>query len=154
MPEREKNVQAEMDALQLEEMRYRIQEMRGRQNTREIRRRSIEESLRAERESRAQIQALCFHKKGGMGVESLMQGNDSHYAVAKFILPTGPQIVICMRCFKLWTPPDPIPRNASKDEVRDYLLKVKEYQEAVAFPTDNTTGGSQIYLVRDNQTAA
>jgi hypothetical protein len=150
----EKSIQSEMEALQLEEMRYRVQEMRGRQNTREIRRRSIEDSLRSERENRDRTQALCWHKKGGMGVESLMQGNDSHYAVAKFILPTGPQIVICMRCFKLWKPPEPPPRNASGEEKRAYMLEVKEYQEAVAFPTDNTTGGSQIYLVSQNQTAA
>jgi hypothetical protein len=149
MPEDSK-LQKEMEALQLEEMRYRVQEMRGHQQGREIRRRSVEDALEAERINTGRTQAACMHKKGGMGVESLMQGNDSHYAVAKFILPTGAQIVICMRCFKLWTPPE-LPRKATPEDKQIYARQLKEYQDAIAFPTDNTTGGSQIYLVTDNR---
>jgi hypothetical protein len=144
-----KSVTDEYQALQLEELQYNVGKLRSQQRLRLLRQQGIERTLRAEERREAIKQAGCWHKKGGKGVEMMYRGNDSNYAVIKNVLPHGILIVICQRCLKLWAPPDPALnlRTATADERRLYARLYKEYQEAVNFPTDNETSGSQLFLI-------
>lgn len=146
----------ELEALQLEETRYRVQQLRNIQQNRETRRKAIEDALRDEQKDMETAQSACWHKKGGMGTENLLRGNDALYAVVKHILPHGVMIVVCQRCAKLWAPPDPAlaSRGATVEERKLYARLLTEYREAVAYPTDNTTSGSQLYVITDNRVAA
>lgn len=152
----DKNIQTELETLQLEESRFRVQELRNTQNNREIRRRSIETSLRTEAQRAAILHSRCKHRKGGLGVESLLNGNDANFAVAKHIMPNGVMLVVCQRCGREWLPPSPalISKGAPVEDRKLYSRLAQEYNEAVAFPTDNTTSGSQIFAVVDNRVSA
>lgn len=147
----EKNIQAELDALNLEKARREVANLRSEEAMRRIRRDATEMSLRAEADADARRHAGCWHKKGGNGVENLFRGNDNNYAVVKHILPTGTLIVVCQRCGCLWEPP---PKALLKENRKEYVARFNEYQKAVAFPTDNTTSGSQVFLVSEELTAA
>jgi hypothetical protein len=104
------------------------------------------------------IQAACWHKKGGKGVEMMYKGSDALYAVIKNILPTGTLQVFCQRCGKVWEPPPAAlnRRGASVEDRRLYARLYTEYQQAVNYPTDNETSGSQLFLIHrgDSETEA
>ena len=143
----------ELEMLQLEETRYKIRDLRSAESMRQTRARSVANSLRIDAARQAQIQAGCAHKKGGKGVEAIYRGNDANYAVIKHQLPHGPIIVVCQRCIKLWVEP-PIELNARGATVemkRLYARLMKEYREALAFPTDNETSGSQLFVITREQ---
>jgi hypothetical protein len=144
-----KSAAEEMQALQLEELQFNVGKLRSQQRLRALRQRSVEDSIRAETRREAVKQAACWHKKGGKGVEMMYRGNDSNYAVIKHVLPHGILIVLCQRCGKLWAPPDAAlnQRSATAEERRLYARLYKEYQEAVNYPTDNETSGSQLFLI-------
>lgn len=145
------NVQAELEALNLEKMRREVSILRSDEAMRRIRRDATEMSLRAEAEADAARHAGCWHKKGGNGIENLFRGNDANYAVVKHILPDGVLIVVCQRCGCLWKPPE---KALLKSDRKAYVEQMAEYQKAVSFPTDNTTSGSQIFLVTEPITVA
>lgn len=152
----EKNVMAELEALNLEKARREVAILRSEEAMRKVRRDSTEMSLRAEAQADAIRHANCWHKKGGNGVENLFRGNDNNYAVVKHILPTGELMVVCQRCGCQWHPPDRalLARGAPVEDRKLYAVQMAEYQRAVAFPTDNTTSGSQIFLIVDTREAA
>jgi hypothetical protein len=152
-----KKVTEEFESLQLEETRYRVQQLRGDQQRRLIRARSVETSLSSDRQREHETQSRCTHKKGGRGVEMMFSGNDSNYAVIKHTLPTGETIVACQRCIRLWRKPDAElnQRGASLEDRKTYARQMKDYREALAFPTDNEPSGSQLFmLVRGNPEVA
>jgi hypothetical protein len=144
-----KTVMAELDELNLIEARYRVSHLQSTQAIRKVRQASVERSLRAEMQRETYKQANCRHRKGGKGVEMMYQGNDSNFAVIKHIYPTGPMHVYCQRCGKEWKPPDAKlnRKGASIEDRREYARLYKEYQEAINFPTDNETSGSQLFMV-------
>lgn len=86
----------------------------------------------------------CTHKKGGtisfaQPSIGLSKGGDSRrYAVIKHQMMHGDIWVRCLRCGKWWKPP--IRSEYKRD--RDFWRALFEYEEAVLFPTDNTTSGS------------
>lgn len=142
-------VMSELESLQLTEARFRVEHLQSAQRIRKTRSASVERSIRAEIEREKIKQSMCVHKKGGKGVEMIFQGNDPNYAVVKHIFPHGPMHVYCMRCGKEWKPPDAAfnRRGAPAEDKREYARLYKEYREAVNFPTDNATSGSQLFLV-------
>jgi hypothetical protein len=146
------NIKEQFEALQLEEMQFSVAKMRSAVLVRAKRRASIERSLKADMVRETSIQASCWHKKGGKGVEMMYRGSDALYAVIKNIFPTGVLKIFCQRCGKKWEPPDPAlnQRGASAENRRLYARLYKEYQEAVNFPTDNETSGSQLFMVTRN----
>jgi hypothetical protein len=146
----------ELEQLQLEETRYKIRDLRNAEDTRRTRARAVESSLRSDGERTAIMQAQCVHRKGGKGVEMIYRGNDSNYAVIKHQLPHGPIIVICQRCIKLWTPPDPVlnAKGATVEMRRLYAKQLKEYHEALNYPTDNEMSGSQLFVITRNEPLA
>jgi hypothetical protein len=144
-----KTITEELELLQLEETRERIDEMRRNKTSKAARvaarNRDITENLRIA----AAIRASCWHKKGGKGVSQLLQGTDHNYAVIKHTLSHGPLIVICFRCGNVWEPP-PVELNARKASVEDKALYKKlwtEYQWAVNLPTDNEPSGTQLFVI-------
>jgi hypothetical protein len=152
-----KKITDEMEMLQLEEVRYRVHQLRGDQQRRRLRAQSVETSLSAEAEREKSTQDRCTHKKGGRGVEMMFAGNDANYAVIKHTLPTGEVLVACQRCIKLWRKPDPElnQRGASMEDRKRYAREMKSYREALAYPTDNEPSGSQLFmLVRGNPEVA
>lgn len=149
MPERmdKAKISDELEQLQLEEVRERIQEMRNKKTSSLNRKRMVQASL-ADTDMRHQLmQSRCAHRKGGKGVSMLFQGNDANYAVVKHILSHGPMLVVCQRCWKLWLPPDKAMnrKGATPEERRDYKRLYEEYQWAVNLPTDNETSGSKLF---------
>ncbi len=151
-----RDIQAELDALNLEKARREVTILRSEEAMRKVRRNSVELSLRAEAERDREKHSRCWHKKGGNGIENLYQGNDNNYAVVKHILPTGDMIVVCQRCGCLWTKPDPalVAKGSPIEDRKLYAQQMAEYQKAIAFPTDNTTSGSRIFLITDTRDAA
>ena len=145
----------ELELLQLEETKERLQERRDRKNQSANRRRMVQRSLRDTNQRRALLQSRCAHRKGGKGVEMLYQGNDTNFAVIKHILSHGPLIVICQRCGKLWEPPDKAlnAKGASSEDRREYKRLYQEYQWAVNLPTDNETSGSKLFEFHDEDAA-
>jgi hypothetical protein len=148
---KETDVHGELEALNLEKMRREVAILRGDENLRKVRRKSVELSLRSERERDENRHASCWHRKGGNGVENLYRGNDNNYAVVKHILPTGEVLIVCQRCGCEWMPPDRalIAKGATAEDRKLYALEMAEYRKAIAFPTDNSTSGSQIFLISE-----
>jgi hypothetical protein len=143
-----KSITEELENLQLEETRDRVDAMRRMRASRLNRAERRTQDLLDARAQQDAIQASCWHKKGGKGVAMLHMGSDSHYAVVKHVLSHGPMVVICQRCFRLWEPP-PIALNARKASAEDKALYKKlylEYQWAVNLPTDNETSGTQLFV--------
>jgi hypothetical protein len=144
-----KKVTDELESLQLEESRFRVQELRNNQNMRRVRAASVERSLNSERLRDNMRHSGCKHRKGGKGVENMFNGNDANYAVIKNQRADGVIIVICQRCDMLWEPPDPAlnRRGAPVEDRKLYAKLLAEYNEAVNYPTDNTMSGSQLFMV-------
>jgi hypothetical protein len=84
-------------------------------------------------------QEHCSHRKGGRGVEALINGgNDSDYAVIRHLLPWNEWYQRCQRCGKTWKPPHEEQFDMKTSAGRDAFLAAKqEYKEALAWPTDN-----------------
>lgn len=143
----------ELESLQLEETRFRVQGMRNAQQMRVVRAKSVESSLQREAAANAHRHSVCWHKKGGQGVENMFRGNDSNYSVIKHQRADGAIIVICQRCDALWEPPDTAlnRRGASSDDKKLFAKLLKEYQWALNLPTDNTMSGSQLFAITRDQ---
>jgi hypothetical protein len=151
-----KSITDELEALQLEETRERVEEMRNNRAARHLRAERRNVDLLDARARQEAIQANCWHKKGGKGVQQLAHGNDHNYAVIKHTLSHGPMIVLCQRCSKVWEPPDTA-LNARKASVEDKALYRKlyeEYQWAVNLPTDNEPSGTQLFVITKAEPAA
>jgi len=156
MPLDRKAITEELEQLQLEETRDRVQLMR---QTREAGLRRVEARDRDLSDNAARQKAIhdaCWHKKGGKGVQMLHQGNDHNYAVVKHTLSHGPLIVLCQRCSRIWEPP-PLhlnARSASKEDKALYRKLYDEYQWALNLPTDNEPSGTQLFVITREEPAA
>lgn len=119
---------AEKEQLELEELRYRLEDMRRQRLHREQQAKNREQArenlLNFQKETEKR-QNQCNHRCGGNGMDAVNgQGTDSKYAVIKHRLPWGALMVLCMRCQKQWLPGD------------------TGYEEAVGYPTDNKMSAS------------
>lgn len=97
-------------------------------------------------------QAHCSHRKAGRGAEALINGgNSSDYAVIKHLLPTNSWYVRCLRCGKTWAPPFEEAFDMATKEGRDaFEAAKKEYQTALAFPTDNISSTGITFQYRSD----
>lgn len=155
MPQDRKAISEELEELQLQEAREQAQERRNIRADKANRGAAIEKSLRRDRENQARIQAACWHRKGGKGTAMLYQGNDANYAVIKHTLSHGPTIVVCQRCWKIWEPPEPLPKKATPEMKAKYREELAEYTRACNLPTDNEPSGTQLFMItRDEDSAA
>jgi len=84
-------------------------------------------------------QKNCSHRKGGRGVDALLKGgNASDYAVIRHLLPWNEWFQRCQRCGRTWKPPHEEDFDMKTSTGRDaFAAAKKEYQEALAWPTDN-----------------
>jgi hypothetical protein len=156
MPLDRKQITEELEQLQLEETRERVEEMRRVRAAKTHRAARRNQDILDGRAQQQAIQANCRHKKGGKGISMLSHGNDANYAVVKHTLCHGPLIVLCQRCSKVWEPPDPAlnAKGATKEDKALYRKLYDEYQAAVNFPTDNEASGTQMFVVSANEPAA
>lgn len=143
MPER--NINAELEALQLEEAREAAEQRKQKRLYRERRTVAIEATLKRDTANRERIQAACQHRKGGKGTGQMFMGNDANYAVVTHKCSTGKTIVICQRCGKLWAPPEPLPKKATAEQKQQYREQLAEFRRAVNLPTDNEPSGSVLF---------
>lgn len=141
MPEEKKlSPQDELAQLQAEETRLRVELMRDQVHAARQKKEMFahqqkihqqDEAIKLERIKR--VQAVCNHRKGGLGVENFTMGNGSGgvYAIAVNTYPWQETVVMCLRCEKEWHPPTCKcnPRRPNTAE---------EYSEACRFPTDNS----------------
>jgi hypothetical protein len=134
-----KQINDELEQLQLEESRERVAQIRRLHAARENRMRTRQTAL----EKNNAIQKAS--EEGGKGKEMWFSGNDHNHSVVKHILSHGPMIVLCQRCSKLWQPPPIELRSGNAEERREYKRLYAEYQAAVNLPTDNETSGARLF---------
>jgi hypothetical protein len=139
-------VSEELEALELEERRFRVRQLRSQETARTMRAQTTEQTLRNESIKRRQQENACAHRKGGKGQEMWFQGNDQNYAVVKHILSHGPMIVVCQRCPKVWREPPPLKRGATKAERDEHARQHAEFVWAANLPTDNVTSGTALFM--------
>jgi hypothetical protein len=98
-------------------------------------------------------QTKCNHRKGGVLVRNidkdtgkvtcdvakcLNTGTASQYSVMKHQMMNGDWRIRCTRCGKTWTAP--IRQEYRND--REFWAAIEEYEEAINFPTNNTSSTS------------
>ena len=122
---------SEFERLELEEKRYRVENMRldsekrkeAKANAERQRKQVIADMKLSETKIR-QKQEACTHRKGGKNLEGLTYGNDQNYSIIRHTYPNNETWVLCQRCGKEWKPGEEV------------------YLEAIRFPTDNEPSGS------------
>jgi len=146
MPTDRKQIQEELEDLQLQEARDAAEQRRQVRSERQNKIKAIELSLRRDRANQKRIQDACKHLKGGKGTQNIYNGNDnSTYAVITHTLSHGPTIVVCQRCGKIWEPPESLPKKASAEQKTKYREDLTEYRRALNFPTDNEPSGTVLF---------
>lgn len=137
--------------LELEERMLRLEDLRNRVTADRERRANIQ--LAHERQARSledynqqvkKQQDVCKHRKGGKGLEGILNGHDSNYSVAKHQYPWGEFGVMCLRCGKEWRKPKD---ELKKENPAAYKAAMSDYKEALNFPTDNEGSGTQLFMV-------
>lgn len=134
----------EMKRLQLIHLRHTVENETQRRASAERVSRQHELTLRQHREGEAQRQALCPHKKGGKNMEGLNNGNAQEYAIFIHTYATGEVVPMCTRCMKEWRKPAPELRVSNP---KAFVKQMREYIEALKFPTDNEPSGTQLFMV-------
>ena len=140
----EKN-RAELEALQLAELREQAQERASARAARVRQLKTVALALKMTDDATANRQNRCAHRKGGKNLDQFFDGNDSNYSVIKHTLSHGPTIVICQRCQKVWSRPAPLHDDASKQQIAAWEAEMKEYRTALALPTDNEPSGAVLF---------
>lgn len=150
-----KKITEELEILQLEETRDRVNLSRARREGLRRRLAARQSDIANANARQKAAEAACWHKKGGKGVEMLSRGNDHNYAVVKHQLCHGPIIVICQRCGHVEEPPDTRlnRRGASAAEKAEYKRLWTSYMWWFNLPTDNTQSGTQLFMVAANEAA-
>ena len=145
MPTEVEKNRAELESLQLDELREQANERKSARAARQRQMRTVAMALKMTEDAKLYLQSRCVHRKGGKNLDQFFDGNDSNYAVVKHTLSHGPTIVICQRCQKIWEPPKPLNPDATKAQREAYDADIKEYRRALALPTDNEPSGSVIF---------
>lgn len=136
---------SELEALQLEEARAQAEDRKARRVALKNRAIAIEETIRRDRLNQARIQSSCSHRKGGRGLQNLYNGNDHNYALITHRCSHGKTIVICQRCGRLWSEPQPPGLKATAEEKQQYRAELEEFRRARNLPTDNEPSGSVLF---------
>ena len=142
----EKNINAELEQLQLEEARESAEERKQKRLRREQRLKALELTIKRDAANQARIQAACQHRKGGKGTAQMYAGNDANFAVITHHLSSGSgTIVVCQRCGKIWKAPDALAKKATAEERLKYREAYAEFRRALNFPTDNEPSGTVLF---------
>ena len=142
--EAEKN-RAELEALQLDELREAASERRNARASRQRQMRTVAMALKMSDDAAHNRHMRCAHRKGGKNLDQFFDGNDSDYAVVKHTLSHGPTIVICQRCQMVWERPAPLNPDATKAQREEWEEQMLTYRKALAFPTDNEPSGAVLF---------
>lgn len=155
-------ISKELQELELEERKLRLEDLRNRVEAERARRETI---LRASKMQQDELdkankaiiagQKTCKHRKGGKGLEGISNGNDSNHSVIKHVHACGEIQVMCTRCNKEWWPPlstwqqthDPEAFAAAQKSSVELARQHEEYKRAVDMPTDNETSGTQLFII-------
>lgn len=160
-----KKQQLEALALEQEERRYHIQDLKARVADRDISEKQTKEDREQQGRTFAQQEAtdqyrysVCTHKKGGLVSPRDQRvlttgGNAAQYAVMKHQMINGDIWVRCLRCGRTWAPPieknffynaagrNVAPMDGTFDRAR-FEKAQAEYNKATQFETNNSTSGS------------
>jgi hypothetical protein len=155
----------EAQALEIEERKYHIRDLKARLADRDIQEKQAKEDREQQGRTFAQQDAtdqyrfsVCTHKKGGLVSPRDQRvlstgGNAAQYAVMKHQMINGDIWVRCLRCGKTWAPP--VEKNFffdakgkrvapvdGKFDVSKYNHAVEDYKRATMFETNNSMSTS------------
>ena len=144
----QKRLDIELKKLELEE---RLETQTKRKNKRLELKREFDAKMRAIAVALAQremAQRRCNHKKGGLGVEAVIngQGTDENYALLKHQLSDKTWFVQCQRCGAEWRPAN---RFTGESET---VIGGFTYRDALKARTDNSPSKSCVFDLVDNRT--
>lgn len=141
----------ELEKLEIEERQLRLESLRETVRLQRIRRDSIMRAHATQQRAIEQVNAdivaqqeLCKHHKGGKNLDGIMNGHDANYSVVQHTYAHGAREVICTRCGKEWKEP---PAALKQSDTAEYKRLLKEWKEALAFPTDNEPSGTQLFII-------
>jgi hypothetical protein len=139
LAEESAKIDAEMKALDLELKREQVSKLRAQTNQKLDNARARDLSIKNYLAQRNAQQEQCNHLKGGTGAEAFLrgQGDSPYYSIIKHKLPNGRYMVLCQRCGKEWHPADKFDKSIKETE---------GYQQALAWPTNNSASGSSTFL--------
>lgn len=143
-----KAVQLQMAEFQLEDLRDRVEQARQKKQDYHAQVLRREAHYRKERSDVVREQALCPHRKGGMGEGFNFSGEDSNFSTIKFQLPNTAWYVMCSRCSMEWHRGTTATRlfNQSGDTGLGNHTGIS-YMEAMRFPSDNEISGACLFLI-------
>ena len=150
MPTEIERNRAELESLQLAELREQAMERKSARAARVRQLQTVAMALKMTENSKLYLQSRCAHRKGGKNLDQFFEGNDSNFAVIKHTLSHGPTIVLCQRCQKLWEAPAQLNPDATKEQRVAWDAEMTEYRRALALPTDNEPSGAVIFDVFPN----
>ena len=144
--------------LNLEDLKQRLEERQIKKEQLKTDREAQGRTIAQQRATDAHRQKICTHRKGGnvstRDLRALFTGGSSQQrSVFKHIMINGDMWVRCSRCGKTWSPPVEenfyfddrgrvVPKKLGRFNQAAFDQAVREYQEACAFETNNTTSGS------------
>jgi hypothetical protein len=132
-------IDAEMKALDLELKRAEVSKLRAQINQKRDDARTRNLAIQNFMKQREMQQEGCNHLKGGTGADAFMRGtgDSPYYAIIKHKLPSNLYMVLCQRCGKEWHPADKFDKS---------IKETPGYQQALAWPTNNSASGSSTFL--------
>ena len=132
-------IDAEMKALDLELKRAEVSKLRAQISQKRDDARTRNLAIKNYMRQRDAQQENCNHLKGGTGSEAFLrgQGDSPYYAIIKHKLPSNMYMVLCQRCGKEWHPADKFDKS---------VKETPGYQQALAWPTNNSASGSSTFL--------
>jgi acyl transferase domain-containing protein len=139
----------EREELELENLRFTVEQQRSIRLQRTMQRERMALILRQNEDIEAQRRAQCKHRKGGKNKAGFLNGNDGYYSVITNTYPDGRLVVMCSRCQSEWEKPA---KELRKTDPKLYRELLEEFQQAVNWPTDNEPSGSQLFLVTRDPT--
>ena len=144
-----KAIELEERRLDLELKREQVAANRAKKNAAIAAAQAKNAALRNFLFQREQAQKQCNHRKGGRNADAIVkgEGSDAYYCIAKHVLPNGRAFVLCCRCGKEWHPANPYNIEDGKNVP---LPATEGYDEAIRWPTDNTTSGSSLFVHERN----
>jgi hypothetical protein len=95
------------------------------------------------------IEAGCRHRTGGFGIEDLYLGKKEPSIVAMELPVVGRRILLCFRCLKTVTTPDP---NLRHTDIEKYLEQTADYKEFMSLERESlskTMGGPAFTFEKD-----
>ena len=137
-------IQLQRAELQLELEQEAVEALRSKRLQKEQDRARQRATIEQQERDKAWEQGNCAHKKGGTGAEEMHGGHDPLYSVIKHTMAHGAREVLCQRCQKLWVEPS---AELRKSDPAAYRKQLKEWQEALRFPTDNKDSGTQLFVI-------